>query len=338
MLRDGRFSARLGQEVRLREDPLPHSILNSDPPEHTRLREPVDRIFGAEAFERLAGPIEAEAERLLQAGAEGGALDVIGDFAAPLVVGALAEAMGVPGDDREAFAALTRAAEANLDPLAPRAEQSNAAEAARALHDYLSGQLPRPRADEPNALSELAALAAGGVLSTEEVLTMATLFVIGGHEPTVHLIGNGLLALLLHPDQLGLLRQRPDLIRTAVEELLRYDSPIQFVARVSTDEVMLGETRLEPNQPVVALIGAANRDPAAFPDPDRLDVERRPNRHLSFGGGVHTCLGARFARGIGQVALRTALRRLPTLELATTSLEWRRSHVPRGLSELVVRT
>jgi cytochrome P450 len=165
---------------------------------------------------------------------------------------------------------------------------------------------------------------------------MCVLLFIAGHETTVNLIGNGLLALLRHPEQLARMRQDPALVPGAVEELLRYDSPVQRTARITNTDVEIGGRRLPAGSMVVTAIGAANRDPAQFADPDRLDVTRRDVRHISFGYGIHFCLGAPLARVEGQIALGTLVRRAPQLALAEPTPEWRESSVLRGLKRLRV--
>jgi len=159
---------------------------------------------------------------------------------------------------------------------------------------------------------------------------------VPGHETTVNLIGNGLLALLQHPDQLKVLKENTQLLANAVEELLRYDSPVQRTARVTKTEVELGGKTIPRHALVVAAIGAANRDPERFPDPDRLDLARPDKDHIAFGFGIHFCLGAPLARIEAQIALGTLLRRLPQLELATDTPQWRESSTLRGLKELPV--
>jgi cytochrome P450 len=193
----------------------------------------------------------------------------------------------------------------------------------------------RRRHPENDLLSALiAAEEAGDKLSEGELISTCILLFIAGHETTVNLIGNGLLALLRHPDQLRLLREEPALITSAIEELLRYDSPVQATARVASEDVELGGQLVPKGAILVCGIGAANRDPAHFPDPDCLDIRRRDNRHLSFGFGIHFCLGAPLARVEGQVAIGTLLRRRPRLELATDTPEWRESSTLRGLKAL----
>jgi cytochrome P450 len=173
-------------------------------------------------------------------------------------------------------------------------------------------------------------------MSREDVLATSDLLLVAGHETTVNLIGNGLLALLRHPAELKRLRDDPALLQSAVEELLRYDGPVQRTARITNADVEIGGHKIAKGSMVVPVIGAANRDPAHFPYPDRLDVSRADNRHIAFGFGIHFCLGAPLARLEGQIALGIVLRRLPRLALATERPEWRESQVLRGLKALPV--
>ena len=209
--------------------------------------------------------------------------------------------------------------------------------ARRELADYFRRLLPeRRRHPQDDLLSLLiAAEEAGDKLSEGELLATCILLFIAGHETTVNLIGNGALALLRHPDQLGRLRDDPALIHSAVEELLRYDSPVQRTARITNTDVEVDGRAIAKGSMVVAAIGAANRDPAHFPEPDRLDIARRDNRHVAFGFGIHFCLGAPLARVEGQIALGTLLRRMPGMAVTGTPA-WRASSTLRGLTALPV--
>jgi cytochrome P450 len=213
------------------------------------------------------------------------------------------------------------------------------AAARHAISDYfrelIAERRATPRGDLLSAL--IAAEEAGDKLSEEELLATCILILIAGHETTVNLIGNGVLALLRHPDELHRLRQTPALIASAVEELLRYDGPVQRTARVASDDATIGGRTIRKGDMVMPFIGAADRDPAQFPDPDRLDLARGDNRHIAFGWGIHFCLGAPLARVEGQIAIDTLVRRLPRLELATESPEYRQSLTLRGLKTLPVK-
>jgi cytochrome P450 len=210
--------------------------------------------------------------------------------------------------------------------------------ARREIGDYFRRLVPKRRANPQNDLLTglIAAEEQGDKLSEGEVIAMCVLLFIAGHETTVNLIGNGLLALLRHPEQLAVLRQNPTMVPAAVEELLRYDSPVQRTARVTNADVEIGGKQIAKGAMVVTAIGAANRDPAQFTDPDRLDITRKDVRHVSFGFGIHFCLGAPLARVEGQIALGTLLQRMPRLALGESTPEWRESSVLRGLKRLRV--
>jgi cytochrome P450 len=183
----------------------------------------------------------------------------------------------------------------------------------------------------------IAAEEKGDTLTEEELWANAMLLLFAGHETTTGLIGNGLLALLRHPVELDLLRREPALMESGVEELLRFDGPVHRIGRVAKDDLSIGGFSIPAGQPVILGLAAANRDPAQFPDPDRLDVRRAENRHLAFGHGIHFCLGAALARLEGQIAIGAILRRYPDLRLTGERLAWRRSSTLRGLTALPVR-
>jgi cytochrome P450 len=191
-----------------------------------------------------------------------------------------------------------------------------------------------PRDDLTQAL--IAASDADGALSAAEVVANCALLLVAGHETTTNLIGNGLLALLRHPDQLAQLREHPELMNSAVEELLRYDSSVQATARVAKEDVELGGRRITAGQTVILYLGAANRDPTQFPQPDRLDIRRTENRHLAFAHGPHFCLGAALARLEGQIAFASLVRRWSHLTLAAEPVEWRDNFLLRGLVSLPI--
>jgi cytochrome P450 len=320
---------------------VPRSMLFRDPPDHTRLRALVSRAFTPRVVEGLRPRIEQIVNALLDRVQDAGRMEVIADLAYPLPVTVISEMLGVPEADRDAIrqwsADVARSLDAIGMPVA--ADLVARGRAARsALGEYFKSLIPerrrRPRAD---LLSQLIAVEErGDQLSEGELLSTCVLLYIAGHETTVNLIGNGLLALLRHPAEGARLSADTGLIPSAVEELLRYDGPVQRTARVACTDVEIDGRRIAKGSMVVVLLGAANRDPAQFPDPDRLDVARADNRHIAFGFGIHFCLGAPLARLEAQIAFAALLRRMPRLALATDRPEWRDSQVLRGLVALPV--
>jgi hypothetical protein len=320
---------------------LPRSMLFRDPPDHTRLRGLVSRAFTPRVIEGMRPHIQEIVDGLLDRVASAGRMDLIEDLAYPLPVTVICEMLGVPVGDHASIRQWSADVARSLDALGLAADRELIARGRagrHALGEYFRRLLPerrrQPRDDLLSAL--IAAEEQGDRLTEGELLSTCVLLFIAGHETTVNLIGNGVLALLRHPEELRRLQADPSLIGSAVEELLRYDSPVQRTARVANVPVEIGGRAIEAGALVVAAIGAANRDPAHFPDPDRLDVGRRENRHLSFGHGIHFCLGAPLARVEAQIAVGTLLRRMPRLALATATPEWRESSTLRGLKTLPV--
>jgi cytochrome P450 len=347
VLRDQRFGREEFQQMLSsvygseESDRLPRSMLFRDPPDHTRLRGLVSKAFTPRTIEQLRGHIQEIVDRLIGRALAQGGMDVIEDLAYPLPVTVICEMLGVPLDDHASIRGWSSDIARSLDAIGLRIDEGiveRGRVARRALADYFRALLPerraRPQADLLSGL--LAAEEQGDKLSEPEVISMCLLLFIAGHETTVNLIGNGTLALLRHPEQLARLQRDPGLVPNAVEELLRYDSPVQRTARITTEDVQIDGHAIARGTMVVTALGAANRDPAQFPDPDRLDVARKDPRHISFGYGIHFCLGAPLARVEGQLALGTLLRRAPGLTLAEASPEWRESSVLRGLKQLRV--
>ncbi len=317
------------------------SMLERDPPDHTRLRGLVSKAFTPRVVETLRPRIQQVVDGLL-AGVEGAhAMDLIEDFAYPIPVVVICEMLGVPVEDHEQFKGwgldLARGLDSILLPPESDVMQRSLA-ARRALAEYfralIATRRKSPRSDLLSAL--IAAEEAGDKLTESELLATCTLLLIAGHETTVNLIGNGMLALLRHPDQLRRLRENPGLIVSAVEELLRFDGPVQRTARVPSADLTIGGKTIGAGEMVMPFIAAADRDPAQFPDPDRLDLGRTENRHIAFGWGIHFCLGAPLARVEGQIAINTLVRALPKLALTTDAPEHRLSLTLRGLKSLPV--
>jgi len=348
VLRDQRFGREEFQQMLTAvygddtEKPaLPRSMLFRDPPDHTRLRALVSKAFTPRMIETMRDHIQEIVDRLLDRVNAAGRMDVIEDLAYPLPVTVICEMLGVPVDDHASIRGWSADIARSLDAIGLPSDQDiveRGRKSRRALADYFRRLVPQRRARPQHDLLSglLAAEEQGDKLSQDEVIAMCLLLFIAGHETTVNLIGNGTLALLRHPDQMKKLRAEPALIGNAVEELLRYDSPVQRTARISTTDVELAGQQFPKGTMVITALGAANRDPAQFADPDRLDVTRKDPRHISFGFGIHFCLGAPLARVEGQLALGTLLRRMPRLALAESNLEWRESSVLRGLKRLDV--
>ena len=313
-------------------------MLFRDPPEHTRLRTLVNQAFTPRMVQRLSPRIEEITNDLLDNVRSPGTMDVIADFAFPLPVTVIAEMLGVRPEDREQFKNWADNIVAGMDLRETRDSVARASRATLELTEYLRDVITELRRHpQDDLLSDLiAAEEQGGKLTEEEVLATCILLLIAGHETTVNLIGNGMLALLSHPDQMELLRGKPDLIQAAIEEFLRYESPAPVTFRIAFDDVEIGGKTIRKGESVGIMLAAANRDPEQFPDPDRLDIARTENRQIAFGHGIHFCLGAALARFEGRIAINTLLRRLPGLELQAGALEWRENIVLRGLKALPV--
>jgi cytochrome P450 len=312
------------------------SMLRADPPDHTRLRKLASKAFTPRAVERLRPRVEQIVHDLLDA-VDAGSLELIGQLAYPLPVTVISELLGVPVADRELFRRWSRDLVDNPglvieDPELLRRSRQAIAEFDAYIRGLTADRRHQPRDDLVSAL--VAAEDGGDQLDEQELISTCILLLIAGHETTVNLIGNGTLALLRHPTQLRRLRDDPSLVDSAVEEMLRYDSPVQGLSRAVTQDVELRGVTLRRNDVVMPMVGAANRDPEAFPNPDEFDIGRPDNRHLSFGKGIHFCLGAPLARLEAQIAIPALLRRFPNLELRTEHPRWRPSWFLRGLEEL----
>jgi cytochrome P450 len=320
-------------------DRFGRSMLHADPPEHTRLRRLASKAFTARRTEGLRPRIEAIVDELLDAAvAAGPTMELIEALAYPLPITVICELVGVPPGDRDRVKTWSRQlvnqTEAVLTPDACQRIEQAAEEFEEYLRDLIDKRRAEPAEDILSALVTVAE--SGGQLTENELLSTCYLLLVAGHETTVNLIGNGMLALLRHPDQLRRLQQDPALIRSAVEELLRYDSSVQRVTRIVVGQIKIGEQTLGDGEFVSPVLAAANRDPDCFPDPNRLDLGRANNRHVSFGNGPHFCLGAPLARLEGEVAIGALVRRLPALRLDTDTIEWRPKPALRGLERLPV--
>jgi cytochrome P450 len=352
VLRDPRFSSeplsddpnlfrnlrQSGGELGTLARTMLHWMPLKDPPHHTRLRNLVNKAFTPRHIEAMRPRIRAIVEQLLEPVLEAGRMDLVRDLAHPLPVIVIAEMLGVPVADQGELKQWSDDMALALDPLqvgTRRAEGDRAALAMTRLFERVAEERRRkPREDLLSAL--LAAEEQGDRLSMDELLATCVLLLFAGNETTTNLLGNGVLALLRNPDELALLQRDPSLVPAAVEELLRYDSPLQFAARVAKENVEIDGRTLLAGQRAMLVLGSANHDPAQFPDPDRLDVRRSDHRHLAFGFGTHFCLGAGLARAEAQIALDTLVRRLPGLRLGADPPVRRPSIALRGLSSLPV--
>lgn len=337
----GRMTRRSGPQIL--EEPvyrsMSHWMLQLDPPDHGRLRGLVVRAFTARRVEDMRPRIQAIVDEIIDRVEPRGAMDIIADFAFRLPVTVICDMLGIPEKEREVFFTSSRDGGRLLD-LAPLSNaeiaQQNTFNLAMAEYFRRLFDLRRREPGDDLTTKLVQAEQDGDKLTNEELIANVILLFGAGHETTVNLIGNGLLALHRNPDQLRLLQNDPSLIANAIEELLRYDSSVQVTGRTTLEDVDdIGGIPLAKGQSVVCLLGSANRDPAVYADPDRLDITRADVRPLSFGGGIHYCVGAQLARIEGEIAIATLLRRLPNLRLDDPDRpDWRQTFVLRGLNKL----
>jgi len=350
VLRDKRFGKDFVERTvrrygpKIMEEPIfrsmSHWMLQQDPPDHTRLRGLVVKAFTARRVEDMRPRIQQVVDQTIDAVIDSGHMDLIEDFAFRLPVTIICDMLGIPEEHREAFYKGSRDGGRILEPVPMTPEEIAQANAGNAMARMYFEQLFELRRREPgdDLTTQLVQAEEDGSKLTNEELTANIILLFGaGHETTVNLIGNGLLALHRNPDQLALLKSNPSLIANAIEEFLRYDSSVQLTGRVALQDIPdLGGKKIPKGETVLCLLGSANRDPAAYHDhPDRLDITRPNIRPLSFGGGIHHCLGAQLARIEAEIAISTLLRRLPELRLDDAdNPEWRPTFVLRGLKRL----
>ena len=313
-------------------------MLFKDPPDHTRLRGLVNKAFTPRIVGAMRARIEEIANALIDEVTERGEMDVIEDFAYPLPVTVIAEMLGIPEADRNDFKRWSRQVAPILDPIISEEVFFKVAEAGLALAAYFDELVAKRRTDpREDLITELIrAEDEGDRLTLEELRATLILLLVAGHETTMNLIGNGLLALLRNPVEADRLSADPSLAKTATDELLRYDGSVHLTARTAIQDVEIAGEHISKGEMAIVLLGAANRDPAQFVDPDRLDVGRDPNRHLAFSAGGHFCVGATLARGEGQIAFETLLQRLPGLKLVDHDPPYRATITLRGLEALPV--
>jgi cytochrome P450 len=314
-------------------------LVRMDPPQHTSLRARVSHVFSPKALEPWQPRIRAMVDALLEPSLSSGRMDLVEQLADPLPVRVMAELLGLPPADWGDFKGWTEALALALDPLSGDGAWERGERAMDELLAYLERLIARqPLEPRAHLLSALLAPPGGQEpLPLDVLLATCTLLMFAGNETTANVLGNGLLALLRHPLLLEHLRGAPALLGAAVEELLRYDCPVQMVTRFAGAPVELGGTSLQPGDRVVLLLGAANRDPEAFTEPDVLNLERGDNPHLAFGAGGHFCLGAALARLQVRIALQAVLEQLTELTLESDDPRRRGTLVLRGLASLPVR-
>lgn len=351
-LRDSRFStaafmldesmfpeelqATLGQAARA----LTHQMLFLDPPDHTRLRGLAARAFTPRVVEAMRGRIEHIVNELLDAALVKGKMDVIAEFAYPLPAIVIAEILGVPPEDRDKFTEWTGSfgtllGATDLTPELLMQSLQGVYEFIEYFRQIIQQHRAQPKDDLMQAM--IAAEEQGDRLTEEELLANCVLLLAAGHGTTTHLLGNGLLALMRNPDQLQILQHDHSIMSNAVNELLRYDSPVQLTSRRATADLELGGKQVSAGQEVFFSLGAANRDPEQFTNPDQLDLRRQKNPLLAFGHGIHFCLGAPLARLEGEIAFSTFIRRIPSFHLdEPVTLQWSQSLVFRGLGSLPI--
>ena len=314
------------------------TILFIDPPVHTRLRSLVNKAFTRSAINALEPRIRTLMGALLDDIKDPKCFDLMEAVAIPLPVIVIAEMLGIPQQDRAQFRLWSDQRARLLEPMLTRPERKIADEASKQLSHYflsiIKSHQGEPRDDIMSRLVH--AEEQGDTLSETEMLNMLRLLLIAGNETTTNLIGNGMLALLRHPDQLRTLRDDPSLIPAAVDELLRYDSPVQVTLRCAVEDCDIDGTPVRSGQDIILLAGSANRDPDAFKNPDQLDFNRTKQDHISFGRGIHHCLGAALARLEGRIAIEMLLERFDSLHLLTDRPAYRNSIVLRGLTSLPV--
>lgn len=317
------------------------TMLHANPPDHTRMRSLVNKAFTPARINGMRSHIESIANELLDAAEKKSTFDLMADFAFPLPAIVIAEMLGIPPEDRNRFKSWSHSITVALDPNPDMKlfDMAKVLHAYSELQNYLNPLVQERRRNKKEDLISalVAAEEQGDRLSTEELLSNIILLLIAGHETTTNLIGNGTLALLLHPEQLSKLKASDELLPSAISECLRYDSPVQLVRRIAGEDLQIRDQKIRSGQNVLILVGAANRDPDQFPEPDRFDISRSPNKHLAFGHGIHHCLGSSLAETEGQIALKALLTRVPNLQLASDKWEYKQPFSLRGLKSLTVK-
>jgi pimeloyl-[acyl-carrier protein] synthase len=352
VLRDPRFSVDMRQwgnykDIRFREKTGELGSLGSitskwmlcmDPPDHTRLQRLASKAFTPQIVQRLRPYIQKIVTEKLDQVESNGKLDVVADLAHPLPVIVIAQMLGIPPEDRDQLQKWSDDLVPWFDPMMSVDVFEHLNQVVTEFAEYFRQLIAQRRQQRQDDL--LSALIAArdeeDRLTEEELLGTCILLFVAGQETTVKLISNGVLSLLRHPDQMAKLKQEPTLIESAVEELLRYDTPVQLTVRTAIEDVEIDGKTICKGQQVFVCMGSAHRDPAQFANADQLDITRKNNRHLAFGYGIHTCLGNVLAKVQAQIAINSLIQRFPNLQLATDQIEWHKTITLRGLKELPV--
>jgi cytochrome P450 len=349
--KDPRCSAKRAQQMLL---PLPLSrqsefselarmlslwLIFMDPPEHTRLRKLLNKGFSPSVVDSLRPQVEDIVDRMLKPLERGSEVELMRQFANPLPVRIILEMLGIPQELQDTFVDWSRAIAVFRGSPDRTLEQARAAQdALLALTDFFRKAVAERRRNKGSDLISLLIdiEEEGEVLTEEELYAQCTALLFAGHETTRNLIGNGMYTLLRHPQQTTELRDNPEMIRSAVEELLRYESPVQFTARVLKEDIEICGQHIPKKWTILCMLGAANRDPKQFEEPNQLNLKRLNNQHLAFGAGPHFCIGSQLARLEAQVALSNLLRRFPEMKLTGPRPEWASTFGLRGLKGLPV--
>ena len=349
--KDPRLSAKRAQQMLL---PLPLSrqaefselarmlglwLIFMDPPEHTRLRKLLNKGFSPAAIEALRPQVEAIVDGMLKSLQHGSEVDLMREFANPMPVRIISEMLGIPQDLHDTFVDWSRAIAVFRGSPNRTVEQAQAAQDALVeLTEFFRKTVAERRRNKGTDLISLLIDIEdeGEVLTEEELYAQCIALLFAGHETTRNLIGNGMYTLLQHPQETAELREKPEMIRTAVEELLRYESPVQFTARVLKEDIEICGQRIPKKWSILCMLGAANRDPKRFADPNQLDLKRLNNQHLAFSAGPHACIGGQLARLEGQVAILNLVQRFPNMQLTGPRPEWASTFGFRGLKSLPV--
>jgi len=337
--KQGPAIANLFPQVRAIKKAAKSWMLQMDPPDHTRIRSLVNKAFTPKIVHEMLLDIEAIANSLIDDVLAKGEMELMQDFAFPLPVMVISDILGVPRSDRDKFKHWSDGLVGALNPRREFIKVTRAGSAVEELNQYLIPLVEERRKNPKNDLISLLVQAeeSGNKLTREEVLSNCILLLVAGHETTVNLIGNTVLNLLRYPEQLDLLKKQPELTESAIEEVLRFESPVQAVRRMPSDDLELAGTKLKKDDMIMIFLGSANRDPEQFPNADKFDITRKENKHLAFSEGIHYCLGASLARTEGQIALRQLFNRLPNLKLATDKVEFKMPFALRGPRNLPVK-